>query len=107
MSQTTPSPVELVPVDDAEELELELSATDPLDDEPAVDSSDPAGAVETPGWVMFPKLDALDPPPQAERKLVSARARRPRMTGSSLAKMVAGVTAVTRMVDRPDIIRPP
>jgi hypothetical protein len=49
MSHTVPSPVELVLVDDVEEVELELSAPDPLDDDPAVDSSDPAGAVETPG----------------------------------------------------------
>jgi hypothetical protein len=47
MSHTTPSPVELVLEDDVEEVEL--AAPDPLDDDPAVDSSDPAGAVETPG----------------------------------------------------------
>ena len=35
MSQTTPSPVELVLVDDVEEVELELSAAGPLDDDAA------------------------------------------------------------------------
>ena len=49
MSHTTPSLVELVLVDDVEEVELELSAADPLDDDPVVDSSDPAGTVETLG----------------------------------------------------------
>ena len=92
MSHTMPSLVELVLVGDVEEVELELSAADPLDDDSAaVDSADPADAVETPGWVMPPKLEAPDPPPQAERQLVSARDRRPRMEGSSLAKIVAAV----------------
>jgi len=48
MSHTMPALVELVLVDDVEEVELELSAAASLDDDPAVDSPDPAGAVETP-----------------------------------------------------------
>ena len=64
MSHTTPSLVELVLVDDVEEVELELSAADPLDDDSAaVDSADPAVAVETFVWVTPPKLVAPGPPP--------------------------------------------
>jgi len=49
MSHTMPSLVELVLVEEVEEVEVELSAAEPPDDDPAVDSSDPAGVVETPG----------------------------------------------------------
>jgi len=81
MSHTTPSLLELASVDEADEVEVELevSAADPLEDDPAVDSADSAGAVETPGWVMPPKLDELDPSPQLARLLASARVRRARM----------------------------
>jgi hypothetical protein len=62
MSHTTPSLVELVLVDDVEEVELELSAADPLDDDPAaVDSADPAVAVETFGLGHAPKTGRTGP----------------------------------------------
>ncbi len=49
MSHTVPSLLELALVDDVDDVELEVSATDPLEDDPAVDSPDSAGAVDTPG----------------------------------------------------------
>ncbi len=89
MSHTTPSPVELVLVVDVEELEL--SAADPVEDDPAVESPDSAGAVEMPGCVTPPKLEAPPPPPQAERTHASARRWTTRMQ-VSLADSLIEVT---------------
>lgn len=51
MSHTVPSLPELALVDDDDDddVELVLSAGGPPEDDPAVDSPDPPGAVETPG----------------------------------------------------------
>jgi len=51
MSQTMPLLLELASADEVDEVEVELkvSAADALEDDPAVDSADSAGAVETPG----------------------------------------------------------
>ena len=90
MSHTTPLLLELASVDEDDEVELavelEVSAADTLEDDPAVDSADSAGAVETPGWVMPPKLDEPGPSPQAVRLLTSARVRWARMGSQAYRK---------------------
>mgnify|MGYP007009321143 CR=1 FL=1 len=79
-------------VDDAVvDVEVELSAADPVDEEFAAEVSDSAGTVVTAGWVTPPKLDAPVPPPQAEIALVRARARRVPMGAMSLANLPAAV----------------
>jgi hypothetical protein len=91
MSHVMPSLLDPVLAEEDVDDELELSS-DPLEDDAAVEPSDSAGTVVTPGWVTPPKLDAPDPPPQAERTLVSARARWTRMVAMSLANRPADVT---------------
>ena len=86
------SPVELVLVDDVEDVEDELSCDGVLVDESTAEVSDPTGAVVNSGWVAPPKLDAPEPPPQAQRPLVNIRAREMRMGTVSLAKTPADVT---------------
>jgi hypothetical protein len=75
MSHTTPSPVELVLVEDDEEVELELSTADPLeDDAAAVDLRTPADAVETSGWVT-PAETRRTGTPHRTRRATLVRAR--------------------------------
>jgi hypothetical protein len=90
-----PDPLDpvLALVDDAVvDVEVELSAADPVDDEElTAEVSDSAGTVVTTGWVTPPKLEAPPPPPQAERALARVRARRGPMGATSLANLPAAV----------------
>jgi hypothetical protein len=61
MSHVMPSLLNPVLAEEDVDDELELSS-DPLEDDAAVEPSDSAGTVVTPGWVTPPKLDAPDPP---------------------------------------------